>query len=387
MTGLDPPAGLRLAVDAHPLLGQRSGVGRYVEGLLCGLAELADAPAPVLALFNLWEQVPEPLPPGSRPARRTGPAALVPRRVMNRLWRRVPGGGIELLTGPIEVFHAGNYVLPPLRRAAGVVTVHDLAYLRYPETVDDHVATYRTRVPDALRRSARAITVSSAVRDELVAEYSLDPARVLVAPNGVDPAWASAVPLTAAARTRLRVPERYLLFVGNLEPRKGLPVLVRAHAAARREDPGVPPLLLVGPPGWGDAWAGAEPDRADARHLGFVPDEDLRSLVAGATAVCTPSRYEGFGLPVLEALACGRPVLASDLPAHREVGGDAVTFLPPDDIDGWAGAIVDVSSHDDPVQAAGARRDRARPFTWQRSAEVHLQAWRAAAAERPTGAR
>ncbi len=368
--------GLRLAVDAHPLLGQRSGVGRYLDGVLAGLSSLPGAPEPVLTLFSGRARVPEPVPPGSRPARRA-----VPARVLKGLWRYLPSTGVELLTGPIDVFHAGNYVLPPLRRAAGVVTVHDLAYLRYPETVDDNVLTYRERVPDALARAARALTVSEAVRDELCAEYSLDPATVLVAPNGVDPEWARARPLSATDRARLGVPERYLLFVGNLEPRKGLPLLARAHAAARRSDPDVPPLLLVGPPGWGDAWGGTVPDPADVRHVGFVPDEDLRGLVAGAVAVCMPSRYEGFGLPLLEGLACGRPVLASDIPAHREVGGSAATYVAADD-DAWSHALTEVSSTDDDPTAGQARRERARPFTWERSAQVHMSAWRAAADER-----
>lgn len=372
---------LRLAVDAHPLVGARSGVGRYLGGVLAGLAALPDAPEPVLALYHLRGQGPDPIPPHSRPAPRP-----LPGRLVQALWRYLPASGVELITGPIDVYHAGNFVLPPLRRAAGVVTVHDLSYLRYRDTVDDEVLTYRDRVPDALRRAARAVTVSEVVKEELVAEYSLDPELVVVCPNGVDAGWSRASPLPAADRTRLGVPDRYLLFAGNLEPRKGLPLLARAHAAARRECPEVPPLLLVGPPGWGDAWGGQAPDPADVRHLGFVADGDLQRLVAGAVALCAPSRYEGFGLPVLEALACGRPVLASDIPAHREVGGDATAYLPPDP-DAWSAALVAVSTTDDPPGADRARRQRARPFTWERSAALHLQAWMAAAGERRPGPR
>ena len=370
-------ADLRLAVDATPLLGHRSGVGRYLDGVLRGLATLPGAPEPMLTLFSLRGQVPEPVPPHTRPARGRAPAS-----VLQRMWRHLPAPPVELLTGRIDVFHAGNYVLPPLRRAAGVVTVHDLAYLRYPDTVDDQVRTYRHHVPDALRRALRVVTVSRAVSEELCTEYALDPAAVTVAHNGVDEAWASALPLPAAERARLGLPERYLLFVGNLEPRKGLPTLSRAHAAARRDDPSVPTLVLVGPPGWGDAWGKHPPDRADVHHLGFLPDDDLRSVVAGAVALCMPSRYEGFGLPVLEALACGRPALVSDIPAHREVGGDQVRYLPVGDVDAWAQAIMDaVADVDDPA-AADERRARAQLFTWERSAAVHLQTWRDAARER-----
>ena len=374
MSGSD----LRLAVDATPLLGQRTGVGRYLEGLLHGLSSIPGAPEALLTVFSWRGPVPDPQPPHSRLAPRRLPA-----RVLHRLWAAVPFPPVEVLTGRIDVFHAGNYVLPPLRRAGGVVTVHDLTYLRYPETVDDNVATYRHHVPDALRRARRVITVSSAVREELCAEYRLDPERVVVAPNGVESSWARARPLPPADRLRLRLPERYLLFVGNLEPRKGLATLARAHAQVRREDPEAPVLVLVGPAGWGDVWQGDEPDPADVRQLGFLENEDLRGVVAGAEALCMPSRYEGFGLPVLEGLACGRTVLCSDIPAHREVGGDQVRYLPVGDVDAWSSALVELSAVQTDPAAAASRRARAALFTWERSAAQHLLAWRAAAQERP----
>ncbi len=366
---------MKLAVDATPLLGRHSGVGRYLEGVLGALPGLPGAPEPLLTLFSIRGRV-SPLPPGTRPAPRRAPA-----RLLNQLWKRGSFPPVELLTGPIDVFHAGNFVLPPLRRAAGVVTVHDLAYLRFPETVDSEVRLYRDLVPDALRRAACVVTVSRAVHDELCAEYALDPDRVVVAPNGVAPSWAASVAVDGEARARLGLPDRYLLFVGNVEPRKGLAALVRAHAEARRVEPDVPPLVVVGPPGWGDAWEGEAPRGPDVVLLGYLPDPDLQRVVAGAVALCLPSRYEGFGLPVLEALACGRPALASDLPVHREVGGNQARYLPLGDVAAWSQAVVDVSCHDDHAGAATARRAHAAGFTWRRSAEVHLAAWRSAAAE------
>lgn len=368
------PRGLRVGLDATPLLGTRTGVGRYVHGLLAGLAELQAIAPPVLAAFSLRGHLPDDVAGRASPVR-------VPARVLHRAWQRVPFPPVELLTGPVDVFHAGNFVLPPTLRSAGVVTVHDLTYLRHPETVTPAVLAYRELVPASLHRAAGVVTVSAAVRDELCAEYPLDPALVTVAPNGVAAAWFRARPPNADERARLGLPERYLLFVGNVEPRKGLPTLVRAHRAARRADPDVPPLVVVGPPGWGDAWGGEEPDRADVLRLGFLADDDLRRTVAGAAALCLPSRYEGFGLPVLEALACGRPALVSDLPAHREVGAHLATYLGSDDTDGWADALLR-AGQDDAPGAEEARRAHAAAFTWSRSAEHHLAAWTAAAAAR-----
>lgn len=367
---------MKVALDATPLLGQRSGVGRYLEGLLEGLADRPDAPDLVLTLFSIRGQVPPPLPRGTRMAPRRAPA-----RLLNRAWRVAPFPPVELLTGRVDVFHGSNFVLPPLARAGGTVTVHDLTYLRFPETVDAQVLAYQHLVPRALRRAGRVITVSRAIADELVAEYGLEQEAVVVAPLGVSPTWAAALPLDPRTRAHLSVPERYLLFAGNLEPRKNLGPLVAAHRAARQADPTTPPLVVVGPAGWGDAWGEAgPPDPADVVLLGFVPDPTLHSLVAGAEAVCAPSRYEGFGLPVLESLAAGTPVLASDIAAHREVAGGHATLLPPGDLDAWAEALSGARrAGGDASDQSGEGRRHAAEHTWERCAALHVDAWASAA--------
>lgn len=349
-------------------------MGRYLAGVLGAVVDLPAPPDLILVLFSLAGAVANP-PPRARPAPRRLPA-----RVLNRLWARVPFPPAELLSGRVDVFHGGNFVLPPLAKAAGVVTVHDLAFLKHSDTVDSQVRAYGRLVPASLARARRVITVSEAVRAEVCEEYGLDPERVVVAHNGVDPEWAQALPPDAGLRARLGLPERYLLFVGNREPRKGLDLLVRAHEAARRADSQVPVLALAGPSGWGDVWKGHEPG-PDVLLLGFLPDQQLRAVVAGAVALCQPSRYEGFGLPVLEALACGRPVLASDIPALREVGGDHVSYAGPGDADGWSHLLVQVAAASTDSTSEAARRAHASRFTWVQSALTHAETWRAAAAE------
>jgi glycosyltransferase involved in cell wall biosynthesis len=364
---------MRIALDATPLLGQRSGIGNYVRGLVDGLASLADGPEVLLTLFSIRGAVPGPLPARTRPAPRRAPA-----RLLRQAWRRVDWPPTELLTGGVDVFHGTNFVVPPLSRAGGVVTVHDLAYLRYAETVTGDALEYAQLVPRALRRGAGVLTVSQAIAEEVQAEYGLPTERVTVAHHGMDPAWSRAQPASAALRDRLGIPREYLLFTGNLEPRKNLGTLVRAHAAARRQDPAVPRLVLVGPAGWGDRWQGAPPDPRDVVLAGYLADEDLRSVVAGAAAVCMPSRYEGFGLPVLEALSAGRPVLASDIPAHREIAGGQAALVPPEDDDAWSGALLRLPP-DGPAER-DRRRAHAAGFTWEQSARAHLRAYRQAAA-------
>jgi glycosyltransferase involved in cell wall biosynthesis len=362
---------VRIALDATPLLGQRSGVGNYVRGLVDGLAELADGPEVLLTLFSIRGAVPGPLPARTRPAPRRAPA-----RLLRQTWSRWGWPPAEVLTGRVQVFHGTNFVLPPLARAGGLVTVHDLAYLKYRETVTGDAAAYADLVPQALRRGASVLAVSSAMAEEIRSEYDLPPERVVVAHHGVDPTWSLAEPPDAATRERLGLPDRYVVFLGNLEPRKNLGTLLRAHSAARRTDAAVPRLVLIGPAGWGDRWQGQPPDPADVVLAGYLPDADLRAAVAGAAAVCMPSHYEGFGLPVLEALAAGRPVLASDIPAHREVAGGHATLLPAEDTDAWAAALTQLSRT--PTDET-ARRAHAAGFTWRKSAAAHLEAYRRAA--------
>jgi glycosyltransferase involved in cell wall biosynthesis len=366
---------MRVALDATPLLGQRSGVGRYLSGLLDGMNQISGAPEPILTLFSIRGAIPEPRPRGTTMAPRRAPA-----RLLNRAWKRMPFPPVELLTGRVDVFHGTNFVLPPLARAAGVVTVHDLTYLRFPETVDDNVRQYRHLVPDAVRRAARVIAVSHTIAEELAAEYSLPEESIVVTPLGVAPEWLSATPPPPERRRALGLPERYVLFAGNREPRKNLGMLLRAHTAARSADTSVPPLVIVGPSGWGDAWAGTRPDPRHVHLLGFLDDADLRATVAGADAVCAPSLYEGFGLPVLEAMAAGTPALASDIPTHREVSGGLATLVGVHDVDGWADELVRLAPAAE-RDAAGAlgRRTHAAGYTWRRCAERHVQAYSAAA--------
>ncbi len=363
---------MRIALDATPLLGQPTGVGRYVAGLVDGLTRLPEPPELTLAAFT-WRGAKEvPAPPGVRVAGRR-----VPARLLQQLWGASDFPPVEWLTGTADVVHGTNFVLPPRRRAAGVVTVHDLAYLHDVATVTPQTLRYQRLVPRAMERGAVTVTPSQATKDDLVATYGADPTRIHVTPLGIDDAWFAAVPPTADQLAALGVPPRYVLAVGNLEPRKNLPDLVEAHRRLAGENPSMPPLVLVGPPGWGEPLqAGPE-----VVFVGYQRGDALRRLVAGASVLAFPSRREGFGLPPLEALACGVPVVASDLPVTREVLGDAATFVGVGDIDALAGALgsaVDAQAEErdgSAEPASAARRDRARLFTWDRCARTTLAAY------------
>jgi glycosyltransferase involved in cell wall biosynthesis len=284
------------------------------------------------------------------------------------------------------VFHATNFVAPPARRAATVVTVHDLTYLRHPEMVTAASARYRDLVPRALRRGATVCTPTAAVAAEVADAYRLPPERLVVTPLGVGPAWGEATPPDPAWLAAKGLPERYLLFVGNREPRKNLPTLLAAYRellSGRVPDRGapgspVPPLALVGPAGWGEALDLAGLPADAVRIPGYLPEDDLARVVAGAAALVFPSWYEGFGLPALEALACGTPVVASDLPALREVLGDQAELVPPGDAAALADALARALEDPGGEPARTARRARAAAFTWRACAQATLTAYRRA---------
>jgi glycosyltransferase involved in cell wall biosynthesis len=361
---------MRVALDATPLIGPRTGVGHYVAGLLGGLLSLSQPPEVVLTAFTLRGRGQLVAPRGASVAGRPAPA-----RLLQASWMRGPFPPVELLSGRADVFHATNFVLPPRARAAGVVMVHDLAYEKLPEVVTAASLRYRQLVPKALIDPRVVVTTpTAAVADEVAEFYRIDRARVIPTPLGVADEWYGARPATAAWLTARGLPDRYLLFVGSLEPRKNLAILLKAHAAAQADNADVPPLLLVGPPGWGDAVE----RRSGVVATGYLPHDQLRSLVAGAVAVTLPSRYEGFGLPLLEAFACGTPVIAGRVPALQEVSAGLAPIVDPDDIDGLAHELVAASTMAPDDVAARARIERARTYTWARCAEATMAAYQLA---------
>ncbi|HST64100.1 MAG TPA: glycosyltransferase family 1 protein [Mycobacteriales bacterium] len=360
----------RVVLDATPLLGPRTGVGRYVEHLIRELAARGDLDL-VATAFTLRGAgaLPAAVPPAVQVRHRPAPA-----RALQAAWDRLELPPVEWLAGRADVVHGTNFVLPPLRRAAGVLTVHDLSYLRYPETVTAASLRYRSLVPRGLRRAAVVLTPSHAVAAEVRDEYGLGD-RVRATPLGVDDDWFAATPLPAAELAARGLPERYLLFVGSVEPRKGLPTLLAALRELHGADPDTPPLVLAGPPGWGPALETAQLPAGAVVSAGYLESADLRRLVAGAELLAFPSVYEGFGLPPLEAFATGVPVVASDLPVVREVTGELAALAPVGDAAALAAALR--ATLDRPGDPAG-RRTRARRFSWASCAAATAEAYRIA---------
>jgi alpha-1,3-rhamnosyl/mannosyltransferase len=283
----------------------------------------------------------------------------------------------------VQVLHAPAYTAPPFSPAPVVLTIHDVSYERHPEWYPyrrDGVrrAYYRW----SARSAAHVLTDSAFSRSEIAAAYGIAPARITVAPLGVSPTFSSRVELPGVLPASVTTP--FLLHVGDLHERRNLGVVVKAVSAARRAlDRGSwPALVLAGVDrGEGDALgalARAEGAPEAVIRLGAVDEDTLRALYASAIALLYPSRYEGFGLPVLEAMASGTPVLASHAASMPEVLGEAGMLIDPDAPADWVEAIVRVISDDSlrgQMRADGIAR--AAAFTWARTAAITLNAYRA----------
>jgi glycosyltransferase involved in cell wall biosynthesis len=370
--GADPP--LRVAVDATPLLGARTGIGIFTHALLRGLGERDDVEACGFPIsVSGRRDLAEALPPGVDP--RTPP---LPARPLHAIWRRSSRPRLDALLGRPDVIHGPNFVVPPAR-AARVATVHDLTTLRYPELCHAATLAFPALVRRAAAEGAWIHTPSHAVRDEVVAELGLDPDRVVAVPNGFDAPQGD-----PEAGRRIAGVDRYVLAVGTVEPRKDLPALV---AAADRLAADHPDLVVVhaGGDGWQverleEALAAAEhPERF--RRLGHVAHDQLGHLYAGARVFAYPSVYEGFGIPVLEAMSAGVPVVTTDVPAVREVAGGAAAVVPVGDVDALAGALARAWS-DEAWRAEAAARGRARcaAYSWDACVDGVVELYRSALA-------
>ena len=362
-----------VAIDARKL--RDGGIGTYIRELVAALAAGPDAPR-MAALLDPADLGRTGWPPGA--------AREVPVRAGKYgVWEHLAVPAAARAAGA-ELLHAPHYTLPLGWLGPAVVTIHDLIHVRCAEFFPPGTALYARAVAGAAARRARIVLAdSAATRDDVVAYLGADPARVRVVPLGVSAALARAEPASIEAFRRARaLPADYLLYVGARKRHKNLGLLLGAVA---RLAPGErPPLVMSGP-----RWEAREPLAVQARRLGvevaFAGElgdpAELSALYSGAVLYVQPSLVEGFGLPPLEAMACGTPVLSSDGGALPEAVGEAAVVLPPVDPERWAAAIGDLLA-DRARRADLARRgiERARAFTWAATAAATLAAYREALA-------
>lgn len=378
---------LKVAVDVLALWEPLTGVGWTLHQLLAHLADRDDL---ALRLYGLSlvrapgiPEPPQPLPAG--PALERVVYDVPDDLVLGQRWlvpflRRLEP--LLLRADGNQATWAPNYILPPPFRQADlplVATVHDLAYRKVPWAVrPDTLEAMREVLDRTLHEATLLVTPTEAVRDDLAAFGVASAERVRPIHHGLGMVAAAGRAETAGAAPATAppagTPERYGLHVGTVEPRKNLPALLAGWRLLRAAGAAPPPLVLAGQLGWKSEGLARDIRAAAAEgwllHFGYVAQDELLALYRGATVVALPSWYEGFGLPVVEAMALGAPVLLSDIPVFHEVAADAALYAPPGDPAAWAAALGRLFA-DEPLRRELAERGRRRAerFTWRRAAE------------------
>ncbi len=368
---------MRIGFDAGPITTTRSGVGNYCYYLLKNL--LALAPAESFRLFSTGRARIDLGPIAGKAEHRHWP---VPTRLMYFAWERLGRPRVDLALGGVDVYHATNFFLPPTRRARRVVTIHDLAFLAVPEYCSPKIVGPFARGVSKFCREADAIMVySESTRSDVSRYLGVDPGKMTVAPMAVDEDFRPMDRAKAASHVaeKYGVKGPFLLFVSTLEPRKNLVGLLRSFARVEKSIPHN--LVLIGSVGWNTRpiFELIETLGIQDRVVrpGFVPHLELPAFYCAADAFVFPTHYEGFGLPLLEALTCGCPVVTSTNSSVREVTGGAALHVDSLDEAGFADAVMRIL--DD--RALRARLvalglEHARKFSWHACAESTMGVYR-----------
>jgi glycosyltransferase involved in cell wall biosynthesis len=376
---------MRIGLDGLPLTSPKSGVGHYTYELAHALAVIEPATS-----FEITypSSCPSITLTGGDDARQR-PANLKVQRVpvgpLGRHWWSI-GLPRYIRREQLQLFHGTNYDVPLRRHCATVLTVHDLSLFLHPETHPRRsVNRARRRLPLMMRTADAIIVPTESIRREVCDQLKVSPEKVFAIPEA---ARASFRPLdlseTAAVRGRLGVHENFLLAVGTIEPRKNLRVLIRAFEELARAQPDNDlQLVIAGGHGWlsGPLFGALEKSPVRKRILltDYLHDDDLRALYASCRTFVYPSIYEGFGLPPLEAMACGAPVIASRIPTLIETLGSAAQFFDPQSSEQLIESIIQVTTnHDLRQRLTGAGLQQAGKFSWERTARLTLEVYEVA---------
>ena len=369
---------MRIAFDGSTLRPGRTGVGYYTEHLLEHLATSAEDDE-LCVISNRAIDTTRPLP--ARVKRfESG------RRVPRLIWMQTLAPGLLRRVGA-DVAHFTNGMMPVVSSVPTVVTIHDMSLTMYPGYHPRRRVLLNRPLVDFAARCANAIiTVSESARRDIVRLYGVEASRVHVVHEAAAPEFRPIADSATLTRVRATygLAERFILYVGTIEPRKNLPMLIEAFAARRRSGDLPHQLVCAGPYGWLSADVERLLQRLQlkdaVRITGYVPFADLPAIYSLAEMFVFPSVYEGFGLPVVEAMACGTPVITADVSALAEVGGNAVARVPTLDALALGEELVALARNPDRrAHLSALGRQRAQTFSWQRAALATLAVYRRAA--------
>jgi len=363
----------KIAIDYTPAYEQGGGIGRYVRELVAALS-LQDTET-AYRLFVAGAS-PAQLPPSPGVNFSWRPTRITPRWFA-RIWQRarlpLP---VETFTGAVNLYHATDFVLPPtLPKTRTLLTVHDLSFVRVPEAASPSLKAYLdVVVPRSVHRADLVLADSQATKDDLIELYQVSPGKIIVLLSGVDPRFR---PISGEALRHVREKydlgdAPYVLSVGTVQPRKNYVRLIQAISQLRRQGHELH-LVIAGGKGWLEdpiyAAVASEKMESYVHLIGFADEADLPALYSAAACFAFPSLYEGFGLPILEAMGCGTPVVTSDKSSLPEVAGDAALIIDPYSVDQLADSLRQLIDDSTLRQAFIAKgHQRAESFTWEKSA-------------------
>ncbi len=364
---------MRIAIDARLVSYALGGISQYTMRLVNALASLSSE-SEVLVLESQRANGEAAWPEAVRRVRLITP----PHNRFEQF--TLP---MELLRVPADVLHSPDFIPPFRRRCRSVITIHDLAFVRFPHLLTAESARYYGQVGRAVQSADRVIAVSESTRQDILELLEVAPEKVTVVHSAAAPECRPLSPEEQRERRAvLGLPERFILFVGTLEPRKNLPTLLEAIPTLWREHH--VPLVVVGGKGWLYERVYMTLDRLrlteeQVQMVGAVPSHELADYYGCATCLVMPSLYEGFGLPALEAMACGTPVVVSNVSSLPEIVSDAGLLVDPEDVDGLADALGKLLSDEEMRGKLGRLGlQRASTFSWDRTARETMQVYRQA---------
>ncbi len=375
---------MRVAIDLQPACRERSGVGQYAWYLARHLPAAApDDDFVGLAFGRAGGEIELLRAPNFRTVRRR----FVPARGISLLWKTLDWPPADLFTGPVDLVHFPSFIARPLRYAGAVATIHDLAHLRMPECAEPRNAAFlNAHLPRTLERARLVLADSEFTAREIEGLFGYPRGRIRVTHLGVDGRFSPRGEAEKeGARRRHGLPPEFILCVGTIEPRKNIGALLDAYRLLREGGGDLPPLVLIGGGGWRDEEGRVErriaspPLRGSVCRLRYIGHDELPAIYSSARLFVFPALYEGFGLPPLEAMACGTPVVCSDAASMPEVVGDAALLVPPRDAGRLAAAIRRLLDDDGLARGLAQRGiERAGRFTWAATAGATVAAYREA---------
>lgn len=371
---------MRIGIDVTSALTQGGGIGRYTRELVRAIAALDSKNE--YRLFSAKSSavlpVPNPLPGGKNIVHKTAP---LDEKWLYRLWYRLRWPlPVQLVTGQIDLFHSPDFVLPPVSgRIPTLLTVHDLSFVHFPHVYTTTLVNYLNRVvPWSIKRAQHILADSQATKQDLKAIWDVPEEKITVLYSGVDARFKPIedTRILTAVREKYALGQApYVFTVGTIQPRKNYQMLIRAfaHIAHSHEHN----LVIAGGQGWlyDEILEEVHVQNLVGRVLftGFVDDDDLPALYSSASLFVFPSLYEGFGLPLLEAMACGVPVISSNTSCLPEVAGRAAVLLPPDKQTAWIEAMRALLDNPvDRAQLVASGYGQVQQFTWEKSAQQLL---------------